>query len=100
MNLKRLANGVTMAAAFALAGPAWAQGPVPKPPSPPAATAAMPPAHHAVRHAKAMHGFHRRMAHKAALRGDTTARLNREELARIQSGSPPAAAPMPPAVPR
>jgi hypothetical protein len=65
----------------------------------PASTSAMPPMHHAVRHAKAMHGFHKGMAHKAALTGDTTAQLNREELARLQAGappSPPMAAPPPP----
>jgi hypothetical protein len=48
------------------------------------------------------------MAQKAALSGDTTAQLNREELARIQSGnlgnppapppgSPPPGSPPPPA---
>jgi hypothetical protein len=70
--------------------------------APPASTSAMPPAHHAVRHAHAMHSFHRGMAHKAALAGDTTAQLNREELARIQSGappSPPMAPPPPPGEP-
>jgi hypothetical protein len=96
------------------------QGPKPSgnnyiPPStpapPPGAEAAPPPnsatpgPHHrhrelaAYHHAKAMRHFHREMASKAALRGDTTAQLNREELARIQSGNtsnPPApAAPMP-----
>jgi hypothetical protein len=61
----------------------------------PTSTSAMPPMHHAVRHAKAMHAFHKGMAHKAALTGDTTAQLNREELARLQSGSaPPPPAPM------
>ena len=55
--------------------------------------------HHAVRHAHAMHSFHKGMSHKAALAGDTTGQLNREELARIQSGNlsnppaPPAAGP-------
>ena len=48
-----------------------------------------------------MHAFHRGMAQKAGLSGDTTAQLNREELARIQTGGPPMppppAAPMPPA---
>jgi hypothetical protein len=63
----------------------------------PEATSATPPAHHAVRHAKAMYAHHKRMAHKAALTGDTTAQLNREELARIQSGGPPS--PPPPAAP-
>lgn len=58
-------------------------------------TSAMPPAHHAVRHAKAMHAHHKAMVQEAALTGDTAAQLNREELARIQSGAPPA--PPPPA---
>jgi hypothetical protein len=59
----------------------------------PAPTSAMPPAQHAARHAKAMHAHHK--AQKATLAGDTTAQLNREELARIQSGDP--SAPPPPA---
>jgi hypothetical protein len=53
-----------------------------------------------------MHHFHKGMAAKAAQSGDTTAQLNREELARINSGnlsSPPPAMPMqegpPPAAP-
>ena len=81
-----------------------------QPPSAPAAGAppaaasepnsATPPSHHhAVRHARAMHAHHKYMAQKAALTGNTTAQLNREELARIQSGNvgnPPAPpAPMP-----
>jgi hypothetical protein len=40
-----------------------------------------------------MHAHHKEMAARAALSGDTTAQLNREELARIQSGNmsnPPA----------
>jgi len=78
-------------------------GGAPSPPPASASTSAMPPAHHAVRHANAMHAFHKGMAHKAALTGDTTAQLNREELARIQQGAPssppPPAAPMPPPAP-
>ncbi len=65
----------------------------------PPTTSAMPPAHHAARHARAMHHFHKGMAQRAAASGDTTAQLNHEELARIQSGNmsnPPApSAPMP-----
>ena len=34
-----------------------------------------------------MHAHHKEMAARAALSGDTTAQLNREELARIQSGN-------------
>jgi hypothetical protein len=123
--MKHLLTGVAVAAALAIAAPVWAQNPsggngmgMPGPnpgggggltpysgggaaPAP-AANSAMPPMHHAVRHAKAMHGFHKGMAHKAALTGDTTAQLNREELARLQSGappSPPMAAPPPMANP-
>jgi hypothetical protein len=79
------------------------------PTAPPPGAEAAPPAatgpHHrhrelaAYHHAKVMRHFQHEMAHKAALRGDTTAQLNRQELARIQSGNlgnPPApAAPMP-----
>jgi hypothetical protein len=50
---------------------------------------AMPPAHHAVRPAKARRVHHKAMVQDVALTGDTAARLNREELARIQSGGPP-----------
>ncbi len=107
--MKHLLTGVAVAAALAIAAPVWAQNPSGGSPNPgggggaapaPADNSAMPPAHHAVRHAHAMHGFHKGMAHKAALTGDTTAQLNREELARLQSGAPPsppmAAAPPPP----
>lgn len=107
--MKHLLTGVAVAAALAIAAPVWAQNPSGASPNPgggggaapaPAENSAMPPAHHAVRHAHAMHNFHKGMAHKAALTGDTTAQLNREELARLQSGAPPsppmAAAPPPP----
>lgn len=67
--------------------------------APPGANSAMPPMHHAARHAHVMHKFHKHMAGKAALTGDTTAQLNRQELARVQTGNmsnpPPPAAPMP-----
>jgi hypothetical protein len=74
----------------------------PMPPPAPAANSATPPTHHAVRHARAMYAHHKRMAAKAALTGDTTAQLNREELARIQSGNlsnPPAPSGPPPGGP-
>jgi hypothetical protein len=116
--MKRLLNGVAIAAALAIAGPVWAQSPTggnsvgapgPNPGGPgltpysggappaPASTSAMPPMHHAMHHAHAMHAFHKSMAKKATLAGDTTAALNREELARIQGGnfSNPPAAPTP-----
>jgi hypothetical protein len=111
--MKHLLSSVAITAVLVIAAPVWAQTQQQfNPASPngnlgapmtapaPAANSAMPPAHHAVRHAKVMHHFHREMARKAALSGDTTAQLNREELARIQSGNmsnPPApggAAPM------
>ena len=63
--------------------------PIPRP-IPTSTSAMLPPAHHAVRHAKAMRAHHKGIAQEAALSGDTTAQLNREELARIQSGAPPA----------
>jgi len=79
--------------------PPAAAAPAPMAPAaPPPSTSATPPIHphHAVRHAHAMHAHHKYMARKAELTGDTTAQLNREELARIQAGTPPApAAPMP-----
>ena len=81
-------------------------GPGPTAPAaapPPAAAAApntaMPPSRHHHRmykHAKAMRHYEKRMAWKAGLAGDTTAALNRQELARIQSGNlnnPPAPPP-------
>lgn len=70
--------------------------------APPPPNSAVPGPHHrhreisAYHHAKAMRNFHRGMAERAGLRGDTTAQLNREELARIQSGNtgnPPAPPP-------
>jgi len=96
MDVKHLLSGVAIVAALAIAGPVWAQNPSGGAPAP-EATSATPPIHphHAVRHAHAMHAHHKYMARKAALAGDTTAQLNREELARIQSGAPPAPAPMP-----
>src|ERR1700751_1652791 len=125
MKPKHLANGFAIAAALAIASPAWAQGTapaagagmqganpltIPAPAAPaapanpnlPAAGAGMQganpltiPAHHAVRHAHAMHAHHKAMPRKAALTGDTTAQLNREELARIQAGTPPSPPPAP-----
>jgi hypothetical protein len=81
--------------------PPAAAAPPPEATAPPSSTSATQPMHHAVRHARAMHAHHKQMAAKAALSGDTTAQLNREELARIQSGNlnnPPAPpAPPPPA---
>lgn len=124
--MKHLVSSIAITAALVIAAPVWAQNANPSGgngmgmpgPNPgggglltpysggapgPAANSAMPPPpshHHAVRHARAMHAHHKEMAARAALSGDTTAQLNREELARIQSGNmsnPPApggAAPM------
>ena len=117
--MKHLLSGAAIAAALVIAAPVWAQNPSggnpvgtlgPNPGGPgltpysgggAPAPAAMPPAgapttEHAVHHAKAMHAHHMHMAKKASLTGNTTAQLNRQELARIQSGAPPAPpAPMP-----
>jgi hypothetical protein len=120
--MKHLLNGVAIAAALAIAGPVWAQSPTggnpvgspgPSPGGPgltpysggaptaaptEAPTSATPPMHHAhvMHHAHAMHAFHKGMAKRATAAGDTTAALNREELARIQAGNfsnPPAPPP-------
>jgi hypothetical protein len=117
--MKGLWNGIAVAAVLAIAAPAWAQnnpsggnpvgtlGPNPGGPgltpytgggAAPTTNSAAPPIHphHAYHHARVMHHFHKEMARRAALTGDTTAQLNREELARIQSGNlsnPPAPPP-------
>jgi hypothetical protein len=117
IGMKHLLRSVAVVAALVIAAPVWAQNPSggnavgtpgPNPGGPgltpysgggapaPAANSAMPPPH---RHAHAMHHFHRHMARRAALSGDTTAQLNREELSRIQSGNlgnPPAPEASPP----
>jgi hypothetical protein len=101
--MKHLLNGVAIAAVLAIAAPVWAQNPpggTPPAPAPgatppPATTSAMPPAHHAVKHTRAMHSFHKGMGQRAHMAGDTTSALNRQELARIQSGQPP----VPPSAP-
>ena len=87
-------------------GPAPAPAPsaMPSAAAAPPSTSAAPPMHrplHPVHHTRAMHGFHKGMSQRAASAGDTTAALNREELARIHSGDlsnpppppPPAEAP-------
>jgi hypothetical protein len=94
MKMKQLLSGAAIAAVLTITAPVWAQNAPPAPATAaPATTSAMPPMHHAQRHAKAMHAFHKHMARKAALTGDTTAQLNREELARIQQGAPPSSPP-------
>ena len=84
--------------------PPEATAPPPEAGAPPPNSATPGPHHRhrelaAYHHAKAMRHFHRGMAQKAAESGDTTAQLNREELARIQSGNlnnPPAPSGPPP----
>ena len=111
--MKHLLTGVAVVAALVLAAPVWAQtsggnpmgmpGPNPggpgltpyssgNPSAAPAGSSAMPPKHHPAHH-PAMSKKHSK---GPALSGDTTAQLNREELARIQSGNlsnPPAPPP-------
>jgi hypothetical protein len=105
--MKHLLTGVAMAAAFAIAAPAWAQTTAPMTPSsppagspPPAAAPAKPMAK------KPMH--HMAMHHHRGWMGSgdqATEELNRQELARITSGntmappppSPGMSAPPPPA---
>jgi hypothetical protein len=98
--MKHLLNGVAIAAALAIAAPAWAQAPMtPKAAAPAAPKAAAPaaPAAGAPMAPMASKMRHKRGAtHRMARRGgpeSTTDQLNREELARIQGG---VAAPMPP----
>lgn len=115
MNIKGLLTSVGVIAALAVATPVWAQTaggnsyggnsmgiPGPNPggpevpgtvngglfghaPSPaPASASAMQPRHHYVRHVTHAAAHHRRMAPSAE---STANRLNREELAGLQSGS-------------
>jgi hypothetical protein len=116
--MKYLLSGAAAIAAVLIAVPVWAQNPsggngmgMPGPnpgggggltpysgggTGTAAATAPSPVSpHHAVRHAHVMHAHHMRMSQKAALTGDSTAQLNRQELARIQAGGGPPA-PNPP----
>ena len=71
-------------------GPGGAYHQVPPRPITASTWAMLPPAHHVVRHAKAMHAHRKIVAQQAALTGNTAAQLNRDELARIQLGAPPA----------
>jgi hypothetical protein len=83
--MKHLLNGVAIAAALAIAVPAWAQAPAAAPAAPaaaaPAAGAPMAPMAGKQRHKRMMHGMMRRGAGNNA-----TDELNRQELARIQGG--------------
>jgi len=93
--MKHLLNGVAIAAALAIAAPAWAQAPMtPKAAAPAAPKAAAPAAPAAGAPMAPMAGKQRHkrmMRHMMAKRGgamSTTDQLNREELARIQGGAP------------
>jgi hypothetical protein len=114
--MKHLLTTVAIAAVIAAAAPAWAQGrsgdlpggrntmgmpgpnpggpsAIPNTTSPPAAATTPAPAR---RKAAVMH---RRARTPGGLTGDTANQLNAQELARIQSGSPPPMAPMAPMPP-
>ena len=99
--MKHLLNGVAIAAALAIAAPAWAQAPMtPTSPSKAAPKAAAPATPEAGAPMKPMASKqrHKRGSHRMARRGrggapSMTDQLNREELARIQGGGAP---PMPP----
>jgi hypothetical protein len=102
--MNRLLSGIAIAAALALSAPVLAQQggnamgmpgpnaggggltPYSTGAAPPAATSAQPPmnrpARHHATHANAMH-------HGPSSATDTTAQLNRDELARLQAGAPP-----------
>jgi hypothetical protein len=105
--MKHLLNGVAIAAALAIAVPAWAQAPMtPGAPKPAAAAPAPMAAAPAAAAPKAAKQRHRPMRHaakggkmrmKAGGSGDQmTEQLNREELARVQGGMAPGAPPPPP----
>ena len=95
--MKHLLNGVAIAAALAIAAPAaWAQAPMtPKAAAPaaPKATAPAAPTAGAPMAPMASKQRHKRGPRHMARRGgpamSMTDQLNREELARIQSGAPP-----------
>ena len=100
--MKHLLNGVAIAAALAIAAPAaWAQAPMtPKSSAPKAAAPAAAPTAGAPAAPMASKQRHKRGARTYARRGtrgggvSMTDQLNREELARIQSGggaAPPSA---------
>jgi len=100
--MKHLLNGVAIAAALAIAAPAWAQAPAPssppKAPAAPMAGAPMAPMAGAPMAPMAGKQRHKRM-HRTMAKGGKmgkmgsgdmmTDQLNREELARIQGGGPP-----------
>jgi hypothetical protein len=90
--MRQLVSGAAVVIALGVAAAAWAQNPsggspTPAPPAAQPAPAAASEAMPAATHVKAMHGFHKRMSRRAGAAGNTTAQLNRRELARIQAGS-------------
>ncbi|HEV2335713.1 MAG TPA: hypothetical protein VGS13_09475 [Stellaceae bacterium] len=92
--MKHLLNGVAIAAALAIAAPAWAQAPAaPAAPSAaaPMAGAPMAPMAGKQRHKRMMR---RHMTRRGAPAESTTDQLNREELARIQGAAPPPSPPL------
>jgi hypothetical protein len=99
--MNRLSSGLVIAAALAItATPGWAQSGAAPPPGaampPPSSTSAMPPTHRPMRH----HATHAKtMRHGPTSTTDTTAQLNRAELARLQGGAPPPMPSAPPAPP-
>ena len=92
-------GGLTPYSGGGTAAPAPA---MPAAPAESSANSATPGPHHlhkeraAYHHAKAMRNFHRGMSHQAALTGDTTAQLNRQELSRLGTGNQGMPAPNPP----
>ena len=99
--MKHLLNGVAIAAALAIAAPAWAQAPMTPGGAAGAPSAAAPAApmakqkHRPMRHA-AKGGKKSKM--RAGSGDSMTEQLNREELARISGASappPPAGRPLP-----
>jgi hypothetical protein len=105
--MKHLLNGVAIAAALAIAVPAWAQAPMtpgaPRAPAAaPPATMAAPPAAPAAKQKKrpmrqAKGGKKGKMKMRAGAGDSMTAQLNREELARVGGGmAPPPGGPMGP----
>jgi hypothetical protein len=99
--MKHLLNGVAIAAALAIAVPAWAQAPAAAPAAPaaaaPSAGAPMAPMAGKQRHKRVMH--RRMMSKRGGPAESTTDQLNREELARLQGGGMPGSPPVSSATP-
>ena len=97
--MKHLLNGVAIAAALAIAAPAWAQAPMTPSsgaPSAGAPSAAAPTASKQRHKRTGARHVARRGGGKRGAPGDVmTEQLNREELARIQGGAPAGMAPPP-----